>query len=258
MTSRRIQPTERKRNGSLRRDVVAAIERAWPDGVVEMSVDLEESWFWDLHPRLARAFDRLTGARMLHQRRAEGVPLWADQDDDFSHECDLSRSYHLFFVSPEDDAFTFEAETASQDEESSGELETIVVGGRGHIGWSVAVSLIAPFAVIALSDYTVFEDGTASDPLIERYVEDRDGTPMNPEEDFRRLHGEVLFQAIQKLRARIGNILERHGVTVLTEGEWRKPVPWLRGGGAFIGGAFIGDAINQPVRVLDAFFFEGP
>jgi len=35
--------------------------------------------------------------------------------------------------------------------------------------------------------------------------------------------------------------------------EWRKEVPWLRGGGD----ALVGDAVNQPVPVLDAFFFEG-
>lgn len=248
----------------LRPDVVAAIERVWPDGIVDMSFDVEESWFWDLHPKLARLFRRLTGARMLREAEAEGVPLWADADDDLSRECDFSRSYHLFFIGPEADAFTFEAEIEtlaepeynedSQDEESSGELEMITVGGRGHTGWSVAVSLIAPFAAIALSDYTVFEDGTVSDPVIGRYIEDRDGKPMNPEEEhFRRHYGEALFQVLQKLRARIEGILERHGVTVLPEGELRKTVPWLRGGRD----AFVGDTIDRSVRVLDAFFFEG-
>ena len=48
-------------------------------------------------------------------------------------------------------------------------------------------------------------------------------------------------------------ILEKHGVTVLPETEWRKEVPWLRSDGD----ALVGDAVYQPVRVLDALFFEG-
>ena len=40
---------------------------------------------------------------------------------------------------------------------------------------------------------------------------------------------------------------------VLPEMEWRQVVPWLRSDGS----AFVGDAVNQPIRVLDVFFFEG-
>src|ERR1019366_4901679 len=72
-------------------------------------------------------------------------------------------------------------------------------------GWSVAVSLVAPFAAIALS-----------------------GNPVNAEDDFREVHGQRLFQRLEKLRTRIVGILEKHGVMVLPEMEWRQVVPWLR------------------------------
>ena len=53
------------------------------------------------------------------------------------------------------------------------------------------------------------------------------------------------------MRAKIGVILEKCGITVLPAEEWRKPVPWLRGGEETLVGIE-----GRPVRVLDAFFFE--
>lgn len=53
------------------------------------------------------------------------------------------------------------------------------------------------------------------------------------------------------LRSKISAILEKRGITVLPAEEWRKPVPWLRGGEETLAG--LG---GKPIRVLDAFFFE--
>lgn len=261
---RRTPSAKREDASRLRPDVVAAIERAWPDGLIEMSFDSEESWFWQVRSNLARAFHRLDGARLLHEREAELVREWTDADDDDSPcDCELSRSYHLFFVSPEDDAFAFKSsiETEAEPEfgddfenqESVGGTQMITMPGRGRTGWLVAVSLIAPFAAIALSDHTVFEDGSASEPAIERFAVADDGSPINPEDHFREVCGQGLFQKLERLRTCIVGILEKHGVTVLPETQWRKEVPWLRGDGD----ALVGDAVKQPVRVLDAFFFEG-
>ena len=146
-----------------------------------------------------------------------------------------------------------EFDDALAEKELLGDTQMITMPGRGRTGWSVAVSLIAPFAAIALSDYTVFEDGSVSEPAIERFAVDDDGSPINPEDHFRKVCGRGLFQKLEKLRTRIVGILEKHGVTVLPETEWRKEVPWLRSDGD----ALLGDAVNQPVRVLDAFFFAG-
>lgn len=75
---------------------------------------------------------------------------------------------------------------------------------------------------------------------------------IDPEERFRRFHGERLFQKLEKLRIGIAGILEKHGVTVLPEVEWRKSVLSLRGDGEVL----IGDVVDRPIRVLDAFFFQ--
>src|SRR5260370_32183734 len=110
-TNQRTPPAKRKDVPPLRSDVVAAIQRAWPGGVVEMPFGSEESWFWDVHPKLVTAFQRLKGVRLLHGSGAEEMPRWRDTDEeDFLHDSDLSHSYQLFFVVPEGDAFTFETQ----------------------------------------------------------------------------------------------------------------------------------------------------
>jgi hypothetical protein len=268
----RTPPAKREDASQLRPDVAAAIVSAWPDGEIGIiPVDAEESWFWDVHPSLASAFQHIEGARLLYEREAEPEPAWTDWDDDDDppFENEFTRSYHLFFVSPADKAFEFETETENAvepefddeygedwdgecDEDWEGELETVTVQGQGHIGWAVAVSMIAPFAVIALNNYSTFEDGSSSEPAIEQCAQDDDGNVVNPEEHFRKFHGELLFQKLEKLRTRIAGILEKQGVIVLPETEWRKVVPGLVGNGD----ALVGDAIGQPIRVLDAFFFQ--
>lgn len=248
----------------MRPDVAAAIDEAWPDGEVGMSFDSEESWFWEAHLTLAGAFHHIEGARLLYEREAEEEASWmdSDDDDDIPIDYDSPRSYHLFFVSPADEAFEFEAETENatepefdeyESDEEFGEPEMVTVQGRGHTGWSVAVSMIAPFAVIALGHYSIFDDGSTSEPDIERYATDSEGNRIDPEAHFRKFQGERPFQKLDKLRTRIAGILEKEGVTVLPETEWRKVVPWLRSDGE----ALIGDVVSQPISVFDAFFFQG-
>lgn len=263
MAKKRTMARHRKQDAGLRVDVLEAIERVWPDGVVDMTFDSEESYFWDIHPRLTRAFQRVKGVRLLHELEADGGPIWwedSDPDEDPPDDITHSRSYHLFFLSPEGEAFTFETETEAIDEEAMAEEfdETgwdnepmTTVPGQGRTGWSVAVSLLAPFAVISLGDMATFEDGTTDEPALERYVQIEEGEKVDLEEDFRKSKGEQAFQVLQDLRDAISGILEKHGISVLPKEEWGKPVPWLRGGEE----AFVG--MGHPIRVLDAFFFEG-
>ena len=64
--------------------------------------------------------------------------------------------------------------------------------------------------------------------------------------------GEQAFEILLKLRARICDILSRYGIAVLPEEEWRRPVPWLRADEEVLVGT-----TGEPIRVLDALFFEG-
>jgi hypothetical protein len=167
VTRGRSAPATKMRNpgGDLRADVREAIERAWPDGVVKMAFDSDESYFRDVYPKLEVAMQRFQGARLVHEREPEGGPAWFDDSDPEEYspdEQEPSRSYHLFFVCPDGEAFTYQTEmetldTLDDNEEDENELPREAVAGSGITGWSVAVSLLAPFAVITLSDMESFE-----------------------------------------------------------------------------------------------------
>ncbi|MBI4737542.1 MAG: hypothetical protein HY766_16020 [candidate division NC10 bacterium] len=53
--------------------IAEAIERAWPDGVVEM-IDLDEAPFWDTYPALKARLLRISGSDLVYEREPEGGP----------------------------------------------------------------------------------------------------------------------------------------------------------------------------------------
>jgi hypothetical protein len=264
-TKRRAsRPKIREQDAGPRKGVLEAIKRTWPDGVLEMTFDSEESYFWDIWPGLTRALKRIKDADLLFEREAEAKPIRPEEADRDENPPDFtaSRSYHLFFVSPKGEAFTFETETEDIDEEALADgieereaedpLMTNILG-EGRTGWSVAVSLLAPFAIGSLNDMVVFQDGSTSEPEIESCAQTEEGELITyAEAHFRQFHGELSFEILRKLRSEIVGILERHGVTVLEQAEWRKAVPWLRSDEEVFAGSS-----GEPIRVLDAFFFEG-
>src|SRR5260370_3875461 len=52
--------------------ILDAINRVWPNRMVEMGCDLlEESYFHELYPKLHRKFSRIKGASLRYEREAE-------------------------------------------------------------------------------------------------------------------------------------------------------------------------------------------
>jgi hypothetical protein len=87
----------------LRKDRNDAIERLWPGGLVEMNVDYEDSWFFDLQPELTRALQGLKGCSLPFEHEAKGEPVWWDEsnpEEDPPDDAVRDRSYHLYFVAP--------------------------------------------------------------------------------------------------------------------------------------------------------------
>src|SRR5438094_2165956 len=122
------------RSKPIRKDVALAIERAWPEGVVDMPIDSDESYFWDVYPKLKRGLSGIKGARLLFEREPDTEPQWSDGKDPDEDPPDFdegSRSYHLFFVGPAEETFTFEIESEEEDED--GDPQT--VHGKSIIGW---------------------------------------------------------------------------------------------------------------------------
>jgi hypothetical protein len=232
-----------RRNTSVRRDVQEAIDRIWPDGIVDISFDPDESYFFEIDSKLSRALRRIRNAQLVYERDADGGPVWweeSDPEEDPPDEVERSRSYHTFFISPDGEGFTFETETDSVTEpdfmtddfaeaEWGEEPPVSRISGSGRTGWVVAVSLVAPFAVIELGDMVTFEDGSTTEPEIESCSQTADGELVDPEKDFRGVYGARAYKTIVSLRAKIAHILEKFGIAVLSAEEWRKPAPWLRG-----------------------------
>ena len=173
----------------IREDIREALKRAWPDGVIEMAFDSEDSYFWDAYPKLAASLRRIKGAHLVLEIEAEGGPVAfddSDSDEDSPDDQEFSRSYHTFFVCPEGKEFPYEPEIESLADlggvdEDEDEWPVEAVRGTGATGWCVAVSLLAPFAVITLSDGEVFEDGSTSEPSIESHGFTEAGQRIDPE-----------------------------------------------------------------------------
>jgi hypothetical protein len=203
VASKQGRRRKRQDRGRLRNDVREALDRLWPDGVVALLYDCEESYFQAVHGKLSGALARIRDARLLCEREADGGPVWwehSDPENDPPDELEPSRSYHLFFVAPQGREFTFDTEREHLEEPDPEEdafggsgceehRPARTIAGRGRTGWSVAVSLLAPFAVITLSDVATFDDGSETQPAIERYGETPEGEPIDPEESFLRWKG---------------------------------------------------------------------
>jgi hypothetical protein len=253
-----------KPTANLRQDVQEAIDRVWPKGIVEMPFDWDDSYFHEVYTKLSGAFDRIPRAQVF-EREAEREAVWwdgSDPEQDLLDNMEPSRSYHVFFVSPDGEAFAYETEieTISEPEEITEDCEeagwgedapVILVPGKGRTGWVVAVSLLAPFAVIELGDVASFEDGSTDEAEIEPYAETADCQRIDLEERFRKMKGAAAYEILVRLRAKISGILEKSGIAVLPAEEWRKPAPKLRGGKETPMGVE-----GRAIRVLDAFFFE--
>lgn len=131
---RRVRARHDERGTGLRRDVREAIERIWPDGIVEMPFDLDESYLFDLHPKLSRALRCIRNTGPIHEREAEGGPVWweeSDPEEDPPDDIERTRSYDTFFVSPDDEGSTFETEAEGVAEPES-ITDDFAESGRGE------------------------------------------------------------------------------------------------------------------------------
>lgn len=228
-----------------RKDIHKAIERLWPNGLVELSVDFEDSWFVELQPKVTHALRSLKGSQLLFEREAQGDPVWRPESDQAPpEECAPDRSYHLYFIVPEGDSFEF---TTESEDYIEGGIET--VHGVGRTGWCVAVSLLAPFAVITLGESIEYENGETMEPTLESPLAAMDGSAIDPLERFREMVAEEAFSRLMAVQRKIAEILEKCGIAVLPDREWKKPVSRLRAGD--------GVSLREPLRVLDAPFLEG-
>lgn len=231
------------------KSIAEAIDQAWPDGVVEM-IDTDEAPFWDTYSALRARLSRIPGSDLVYERKAAGGPRWeegSDPDEDPPEWSEPTRSYHLFFLSPSGQRFCFDTETIEPDEEGVERR----FAGQGRIGHTVAVSLVAPFALVALDEFETFENGSYSEPGVEGHLFELDGKRLDLEPHYLERVGEEGMRILAKQRDKIARILEAHAISVLPAEHLDTPVPGLRAGEDVLQGA-----TGAPLTVRDAFFFE--
>lgn len=203
-----MKKSRRRAGTELPRHIADAIRHAWPDGVIDISVDWDDAPFWEVYPKLKARLSRIRRGAVFYEREPEGGPRWdetSNPDEDVPDWHDESRSFCLFFVSSTDERLTFATDTVEPDEEG---IERRVQGD-GRIGYVVAVSLVAPFAVVMLDQLEVFENGSRSEPDVESHIFGLDGRKVDAEDHYRELVDEAGLTVLRTLRADIVRVLKR-------------------------------------------------
>jgi hypothetical protein len=253
----------------LPQHIVAALRKSYPDGLIEMPILDEDNPFWEICDKLKHSLSSLKGATLIYERKPQWEQHWEepDPDEDPPDWEENSRSYHLFFLSPNGRRFTYETEDellGPEDDFDEEEAEADEFGeeaepstartvkGHGRIGLAVAVSVVAPFALITRDRMENFEDGSETEPNLRPSVFTEEGEAVDPITYILELAGKDVLPGLQDLSTRIGGILEGHGISILAPEEGQKLVPWLRGSAE----VFVG-VEGQPITVHEAFFFEG-
>ena len=259
---------------TIRPDILEAIREAWPNGVVEMPPPFalddedEDCYLVGVFDELHDGLSAIKGASIMHERASDGTSpedrasaqrmLWDDDDDDdpwaMGGSDEIDASYHIFFLGLTDPKMKFETESEELVDHDEEPPETQLVKGTGTVGCLVAVSLVAPLALIVPDQMEQFDDGSRPCPDIGPHVFHVNGGPMDMDEFIRVEHGQEAYDRVCELRTEITTVLESVKIAVLPADEAEKPVSWLKSGeGAWIGKENTGDE----TRVRHAFFFRG-
>jgi hypothetical protein len=246
---------KRRTKAHIPKQILNAIKRVWPDSIVQIDYDLvEESYFHELYPKLHRSLSSIEGASLRYERQANeqrhGDDDWDLGDSNWSDSLpieDRTYSYHLFFICSDHQLFRYETETEEPDEEDP-DVEQ-AVAGEGFIGCVVGVSLLARFAVVGLNSFHEYESGSHTCPELEVCAFDENGERVTAEEYFCGQVGAEGMHLLYDLRDQIAKVLQSHRITVLSEQDQQKAVPWLRAGEEVLKG-------EGQVTVKGALFFE--
>jgi hypothetical protein len=245
----------KEKKPSLRADVAAAIRKAYPEHIVDMSAVYEESYFDDVCDKVRAKLSKVCGAEILYARAPQGGPRWdegSDPDEDPPDWSEDSYSYHLFFLALRGEQYQFEGQIAGEDiPEGEDEPVLMTVPTVGRIGCSIGISLIAPFAVIQFNQMEHAETGSYTIPEIDCTIFNLDGTEVDLDEYFAELFEETGVRTLHALRDELTQILRSLGIAALPVEELRKGVPRLKADPENPLAATEG-----AVTVQEAFFFQ--
>ncbi len=218
------------------KDVDNAIWKAWPDGVVNIPANPETS-LSDIYSRLKDRLSQVPGASVKYERAPQG------QTNPDEGPC----SYWVVFIAPTAELYNFTSDSIRPDEDGVDQP----VSGEGWMGCMVAISAIAPFAVVRLDELEVYENGSKMVPEVEPHMCDFDMRPLDMEKHYLEVFDEYGLVVLTELRAAVYRILEELEIPVIPQAELERQAPGLRAGGK-LRTMKAGD----PVTVQQAFFYE--
>jgi hypothetical protein len=230
------------------KELVGAIKRCWPRGVVEEFAN-DESYFHKIHHQIERDLGSISSASLLWQTEEASGVNWDDDNPDEPPPPSFEwQSYHVFFISHDGKEFRFEDETIGDDPKDGTQT---MYPGEGRFGLALTISLAARFAAIHASSHSWFEDGsfTLPDPTSSFFWDDETGKAISADEYYRDSFSQEMFQKLQTLRQEIVSIMTSHRISVLDESVLDLPVKGLRADPEVF--------LQKPLRVRDAFFFRG-
>lgn len=170
-----------------------------------------------------------------------------------SEEDNLASSYHLFFLALQGDQYEYECQAEDLDEKGN----TVFVNGVGVVGCCVAVSLLAPFALVTPASMEIYDDDSCTFPDIDlHYINSNKET--NHLEDyidanFTGLLEKEDIQGLNDLMNRVATVLDAHGVSLLPPDEGDKPVSWLKPAED----VFIEVPEDENITLKEALFYRG-
>jgi hypothetical protein len=220
-----------------------------------------------------RKLSLIRGGRITYEREPFPEPVWAEGDEPYEDPpafTDFVSSYCLLFLECLGDEMTYDAESETlseeleiddEDELNIGEEdesdedespEIITLQGKGVVGCSVGLSLVAPFAAVDFNVMERFEDGSWSEPDLFPSVFIEGGEePSGLSDHLKNLLGASAWRRFAAFRKRIVKIVDSHGIRVLEEDELLEPLRFLR---------FSEDVIplDTEPTVRSALFFRAP
>lgn len=248
------KPTHRRLEELLR--------STFPDGVVEWNVDPDEgTYLAEVYPKLTSRLRKIPDVRILFEDpgasrlpgdewASKGAAAWDHEEDDFPESDKLEKSYHHFFLGLRDESCRYVIEDTEENEDG----EAVSVERIGTIGCLVAISELAPVAVIQFDSIEQSEEWGDLLPDVGEHVFSLDGKPIPMETYFLETHGHEGVKQLRRLRDRIARVLDSLEITIIPPEACNEPVAWLKADDE----AFVRAGPGEPITILDAFFFLMP
>ncbi|HLP59641.1 MAG TPA: hypothetical protein VK186_12455, partial [Candidatus Deferrimicrobium sp.] len=186
-----------RENSTIRNDILETLDQIYPDKMIEMWNGVEVSYLEEIYEGLQNDLAEIEPAAIEYERdwtgddlecECEGCEECAeaeeDEDEDETSEEDeaslvaeekeadleepseddnLASSYHLFFLALQGDQFEYECQAEDLDEKGN----TVTLNGIGVVGCCVAVSLLAPFAIVTPASMEIYDDDSCTFPDID-------------------------------------------------------------------------------------------